>query len=264
MGFEKNAQLKTSENSKTPEETLLMESEPRFSLHPNFKGFDENVPEVIENVVEVLKREPGLNLIEVVQEVGRKSNIKNSALIEAGVKSLISRNIICNETTDNSETSALEAPQSSSTPQMVQNGENLPRFRKKVPSLDENAPEIAKKIYSFFPDSDAEGITINELIKISRKEFSEDDAENTIRNALDIFYEQGFIKSEESQSTESPFPSGNQKTTSSARRTTTTTRRTTVSSARKSKMARQLDFGISELGDKTQELLDSMNQAKQQ
>ena len=37
-----------------------------------------------------------------------------------------------------------------------------------------------------------------------------------------------------------------------------------MSSARKSKMARQLDFGISELGDKTQELLDSMNQAKQQ
>ena len=46
-------------------------------------------------------------------------------------------------------------------------------------------------IFSFFPDSDAEGITLNELIKISRKEFSEDDAENTIRNALDIFYEQG-------------------------------------------------------------------------
>ena len=136
--------------------------------------FDEQVPEVIENVVEVLKREPGLNLIEVVQEVGRKSNIKNSALlralnfanskinhlriysilkprqIEAGVKSLISRNIICNETTDNSETSALEAPQSWSTPQMVQNGENLPRFRKTVSSLDENAPEIAKKIYRLF------------------------------------------------------------------------------------------------------------------
>ena len=48
----------------------------------NFR-FDENVPEVIENVVEVLKREPGLNLIEVVQEVGRKSNIKNSALLRA-------------------------------------------------------------------------------------------------------------------------------------------------------------------------------------
>lgn len=80
----------------------------------------------------------------------RMYSIFNPHQIEAGVNSLISRNIICNETTDTSETSALEAPLSSSTPQMVQNDQNLPKFRKKVPSLDENAPEIAKKIYRLF------------------------------------------------------------------------------------------------------------------
>ena len=91
----------------------------------------------------------------------------------------------------------------------------MPRFRKTVTNLDDNAPEIAKKIYRFetkrflnifcnfvehishlfirslFPESEAEGLTIDQLIQKSRRELSEEDAEETVRNALDIFYEQG-------------------------------------------------------------------------